>query len=73
MNKETTLASFEVKITTEGLLILETKLPPTDEFLDAMDKWTPSYENTPGIARLLDYYKGVFTVMSKDSQKIISS
>ena len=73
MNKETTLASFEVKITTEGLLILETKLPPTDEFLDAMDKWNPSYENPPVIASLLDYYKGVFTVMSKDSQKIISS
>ena len=73
MNKETTLASFEVKITTEGLLILETKLPPTDEFLDAMDKWNSSYENTPVIASLLDYYKGVFTVMSKDSQKIISS
>ena len=73
MNKETTLASFEVKITTEGLLILGTKLPPTDEFLDAMDKWNPSYENTPVIASLFDYYKGVFTVMSKDSQKIISS
>ena len=73
MNKETTLASFEVKITTEGLLILETKLPPTDEFKSAMDKWNPSYENTPVIASLLDYYKGVFNVMSKDSQKIIYS
>jgi|TARA_B100000900_G_C20485804_1_gene677408 hypothetical protein len=71
MNKnDTVIASFEVKITTEGLLILETKLADSFEFTETMDKWNPEYENTPVIASMLDYYSGVFNLMIKDSQKL---
>ena len=67
---DTVIASFEVKITKEGLLILESKLVNPIDFTEAMDKWNPSYENTPVIASMLDYYYGVFNLMIKDSQKL---
>ena len=67
---DTVIASFEVKITKEGLLILESKLANPIEFTEAMDKWNPEYENTPVIASMLDYYSGVFNLMIKDSQKL---
>ena len=70
MSNDTVIASFEVKITTEGLLILQTKLAHPIEFTEAMDKWNPEYENTPVIASMLDYYSGVFNLMIKDSQKL---
>ena len=67
---DTVIASFEVKITKEGLLILESKLANPIDFTEAMDKWNTSYENTPVIASMLDYYSGVFNLMIKDSQKL---
>ena len=67
----TTIASFDVKITSEGLLVLETKLARSSDFMEVMDKWNPKYENTPVIASMLDYYSGVFDLMIKDSQKMI--
>ena len=67
----TTIASFDVKITSEGLLVLETKLARSSDFMEVMDKWNPKYENTPAIASMLDYYSGVFDLMVKDSQKMI--
>jgi len=67
---DTIIASFEVKITKEGLLILESKLANPIEFTEIMDKWNPEYENTPVIASMLDYYSGVFNLMIKDSQKL---
>tara|TARA_R100001443_G_scaffold93964_1_gene100605 strand:- start:708 stop:929 length:222 start_codon:yes stop_codon:yes gene_type:complete len=67
----TTIASFDVKITSEGLLVLETKLARSSDFMEVMDKWNPAYENTPVIASMLDYYSGVFDLMVKDSQKMI--
>ena len=70
MSNDTVIASFEVKITTEGLLILQTKLAHPIELTEAMDKWNPEYENTPVIASMLDYYSGVFNLMIKDSQKM---
>ena len=70
MSNDTVIASFEVKITTEGLLILQTKLAHPIEFTEAMDKSNPEYENTPVIASMLDYYSGVFNLMIKDSQKM---
>ena len=66
----TTIASFDVKITTQGLLVLETKLAKSEDFVRVMDKWNPEYENTPVIASMLDYYAGVFKLMMKDSQKM---
>ena len=67
---DTVIASFKVKITKEGLLILESKLANPIEFTEVMDKWNPEYENTPVIASMLDYYSGVFNLMIKDSQKL---
>ena len=67
---DTVIASFEVKITKEGLLILESKLANPIDYTESMDKWNPSYENTPVIASMLDYYSGVFNLMIKDSQKL---
>ena len=67
----TTIASFDVKLTSEGLLVLETKLARSSDFMEVMDKWNPTYENTPVIASMLDYYSGVFDLMIKDSQKMV--
>ena len=67
----TTIASFDVKLTSEGLLVLETKLARSSDFMEVMDKWNSEYENTPVIASMLDYYAGVFDLMVKDSQKMI--
>ena len=67
----TTIASFDVKITSEGLLVLESKLAKASDFMEVMDKWNPEYENTPVIASMLDYYAGVFNLMLKDSQKMV--
>ena len=67
-----TIASFDVKITSEGLLVLETKLAKSSDFMEVMDKWNPEYENTPVIASMLDYYAGVFDLMLKDSQKMVT-
>lgn len=71
--QSTTIASFDVKITTEGLIVIDKSLADADEFESAMDNWNPEYENTPVIASLLKYYKGVFDLMIKDTQKAISS
>ena len=65
-----TLASFELKLTTEGLIILEKKIAPSNEFTEAMDKWNPSYENTPVIESMIKYSDEVFTVMLQDIQKM---
>jgi hypothetical protein len=71
MNKNSsTLASFELKLTTEGLIILEKKIAPANEFTEAMDKWNPSYENTPAIESMIKYSDEVFTVMLQDMQKM---
>ena len=71
MNKNSsTLASFELKLTTEGLIILEKKIAPANEFTEAMDKWNPSYENTPVIESMIKYSDEVFTVMLQDIQKM---
>ena len=67
----TTIASFDVKITSEGLLVLETKLAKASDFMEVMDKWNPEYEYTHDIASMLDYYAGVFNLMLKDSQKMV--
>ena len=67
---DTVIASFEVKITKEGLLILESKLANPIVVTEILDKWNPSYENTPVIASMLDYYSRVFNLMIKDSQKL---
>ena len=71
MVTSSTIASFDVKLTSEGLLVIETKLAKGKDFIEVMDKWNPEYENTPVIASMLDYYKGVFDLMLKDSQKMI--
>ena len=71
MPNSSTIASFDVKLTTQGLLILETKLARTEDFIRVMDKWNSGYENTPVIASMLDYYAGVFKLMLKDSQKMV--
>jgi len=65
-----TLASFELKLTTEGLIILEKKIAPANEFTEAMNKWNPSYENTPVIESMIKYSDEVFTVMLQDIQKM---
>ena len=65
-----TLASFELKLTTEGLIVLEKKIAPANEFTEAMDKWNPSYENTPVIESMIKYSDEVFTVMLQDIQKM---
>jgi len=71
MNKNSsTLASFELKLTTEGLIVLEKKIAPANEFTEAMDKWNPSYENTPVIESMIKYSDEVFTVMLQDIQKM---
>ena len=71
MPNSSTIASFDVKLTTQGLLVLETKLARTEDFIRVMDKWNPEYENTTVIASMLDYYAGVFKLMLKDSQKMV--
>ncbi len=65
-----TLASFELKLTTEGLIVLEKKIAPANEFTEAMDKWNPSYENTPAIESMIKYSDEVFTVMLQVIQKM---
>ena len=65
-----TLASFKLKLTTEGLIVLEKKIAPANEFTEAMDKWNPSYENTPVIESMIKYSDEVFTVMLQDIQKM---
>ncbi len=65
-----TLASFKLKLTTEGLIVLEKKIAPANEFTEAMDKWNPSYENTPAIESMIKYSDEVFTVMLQDIQKM---
>jgi len=65
-----TLASFELKLTTEGLIVLEKKITPANEFTEAMDKWNPSYENTPAIESMIKYSDKVCTVMLQDIQKM---
>ncbi len=71
MDKNTnTLASFELKLTTEELIVLEKKIAPANEFTEAMDKWNPSYENTPAIESMIKYSDEVFTVMLQDIQKM---
>ena len=70
MVTSSTIASFDVKLTSEGLLVIETKLANGMDFIEVMDKWNPEYENTPVIASMLDYYAGVFKLMMKDSQKM---
>ena len=70
MITSSTIASFDVKLTSEGLLVIETKLAKGEDFIEVMDKWNPEYENTPVIASMLDYYAGVFKLMMKDSQKM---
>ena len=65
-----TLASCELKLTTEGLIILEKQIAPANEFTEAMDKWNPSYENTPVIESMIKYSDEVFTVMLQDIQKM---
>jgi len=65
-----TLASFELKLTNEGLIVLEKKIAPANEFTEAMDKWNPSYENTPVIESMIKYSDEVFTVMLQDIQKM---
>ena len=70
MAASSTLASFELKLTTEGLIILEKKIAPANEFTEAMDKWNPSYENTPAIESMIKYSDEVFTVMLQDMQKM---
>jgi len=72
MVTSSTIASFDVKLTSEGLLVIETKLADGMDFIEVMDKWNPEYENTPVIASMLDYYAGVFNLMLKDSQKMVS-
>jgi len=71
MVTSSTIASFDVKLTSEGLLVIETKLANGMDFIEIMDKWNPEYENTPVIASMLDYYAGVFKLMMKDSQKMM--
>ena len=39
MENSTTIASFELKLTTQGLIIAEKKIAPAKEFTEAMDKW----------------------------------
>ena len=70
MVTSSTIASFDVKLTSEGLLVIETKLAKGEDFIKVMDKWNPEYENTPVIASMLDYYAGVFKLIMKDSQKM---
>ena len=70
MANSSTLASFELKLTTEGLIVLEKKIAPANEFTEAMDKWNPSYENTPVIESMIKYSDEVFTVMLQDIQKM---
>ena len=70
MANSSTLASFELKQTTEGLIVLEKKIAPANEFTEAMDKWNPSYENTPVIESMIKYSDEVFTVMLQDIQKM---
>tara|TARA_R110002020_G_scaffold258785_1_gene472607 strand:- start:255 stop:473 length:219 start_codon:yes stop_codon:yes gene_type:complete len=70
MAAASTLASFELKLTTEGLIVLEKKIAPANEFTEAMDKWNPSYENTPVIESMIKYSDEVFTVMLQDIQKM---
>ena len=70
MVTSSTIASFDVKLTSEGLLVIETKLAKREDFIKVMDKWNPEYENTPVIASMLDYYAGVFKLIMKDSQKM---
>ena len=65
-----TLASFELKLTTEGLIVLEKKIAPANEFTEAMDKWNPSYENTPAITSMLKYSNEIFNLMLKDIKKM---
>ena len=71
MPNSSIIASFDVKLTSEGLLVIETKLAKGEDFIKVMDKWNSGYENTPVIASMLDYYKGVFDLMLKDSQKMV--
>ena len=66
-----TLASFELKLTTEGLIVLEKKIAPANEFTEAMDKWNPSYENTPVIESMIKYSDEIFNLMLKDIQKMM--
>ena len=54
MVTSSTIASFDVKLTSEGLLGIETKLAKGIDFIEVMDKWNPEYENTPAIASMLD-------------------
>ena len=70
MAASSTLASFELKLTTEGLIVLEKKIAPANEFTEAMNKWNPSYENTPVIESMIKYSDEVFTVMLQDIQKM---
>ena len=70
MANSSTLASFELKLTTEGLIVLEKKIAPANEFTEAMNKWNPSYENTPVIESMIKYSDEVFTVMLQDIQKM---
>ena len=37
-----TIASFDVKITSEGLLVLETKLAKSSDFMEVMDNGIPN-------------------------------
>jgi hypothetical protein len=70
MENSTTIASFELKLTTQGLIIAEKKIAPANEFTEAMDKWNPSYENTPVIESMLKYSDEIFNLMLKDIQKM---
>ena len=70
MAHATTLASFELKLTTQGLIVLEKKIAPAKEFAEAMDKWNSSYENTPVITAMIKYSDEIFNLMLKDIQKM---
>ena len=39
MVTSSTIASFDVKLTSEGLLVIETKLAKGMDFIEVMDKW----------------------------------
>ena len=66
------IAELKIELLQDGNILVTSSSINPSEFIKAMDNWNPEYENTPTIASLIKYYKGVFNVILDDSKKILS-
>ena len=69
--KYASLAELKIELTTDGSIIITSSNIKPEVFIKSMDNWNAEYENTPTIASLIKYYKGVFDVILNDSKKIL--